>query len=502
MSAPAQTENVPRVRGKRTAEDFIFGKLLGEGSFSAVYLAKDVRTSKEYAVKVCQKEQMIRERKLDYITREREALNRLSGQPGFLNFYCTFQDMERLFYVMTYARGGTLLQLMEKLKNFDIECVRFYSAQILLAVEQMHAHSIIHRDLKPENILLDEKFNVMIGDFGSSRFEDRKKDFIDSDAIGDNSASESNERSTSRHRKRGSFVGTAQYVSPEILKGRDSSSASDLWSFGCIMYQMVAGFPPFQGPNDYIIFQKITKLDLTFPNDFDPVAADLIGKLIVLSPQKRLGVQDHTPYDSIRNHQFMEGIDFSTIRRQRPPFLKAHSCGEGTKEDLTMDTFLFPDNLKPGLDNAQLTRLIGQDWLEIGASAEETSNSTEPKKFFSDKEKQILLEKQKADIWDPFAEGEVILKKGIVNKRKGMLYVQRRRMLLLTTGPKLIYIDPVQMVKKGEISWSKDLRVEAKNFKLFFVHTPDRIYYLEDPEGYALKWCEAIEDAYNEVYKK
>lgn len=73
-------------------------------------------------------------------------------------------------------------------------------------------------------------------------------------------------------------------------------------------------------------------------------------------------------------------------------------------------------------------------------------------------------------------------------------------MLLLTTGPRLIYIDPAQMVKKGEIPWSEELRVEPKNFKIFFVHTPNRTYYLEDPDGFALKWCDAIKDVHRFTY--
>lgn len=87
----------------------------------------------------------------------------------------------------------------------------------------------------------------------------------------------------------------------------------------------------------------------------------------------------------------------------------------------------------------------------------------------SDAQKMQRLEAQKTDKWHVFADGEVILKKGFVNKRKGLF--ARKRMLLLTTGPRLIYIDPVQMIKKGEIPWSPELRAEIKNFKIFFVHT-------------------------------
>lgn len=86
-----------------------------------------------------------------------------------------------------------------------------------------------------------------------------------------------------------------------------------------------------------------------------------------------------------------------------------------------------------------------------------------------DFERQRRLEVQRNDKWHQFVDGEVILKQGFVNKRKGLF--ARKRMLLLTTGPRLVYVDPVQMVKKGEIPWSADLRVEPKNFKIFFVHT-------------------------------
>lgn len=503
-SAEGENKYAGNTRARRSANDFMFGKLIGEGSFSVVYLAKDVHTSKEWAVKVCEKRQIIRERKQEYVKREREALNRLSGLPGFLNLFCTFQDSSKLYFVMTFAKNGTLLQLMERVKQLDMDCVRFYSAQILHAIEQMHANNIIHRDLKPENILLDDKFHIMIADFGSSRIDGTTNDNVSSDEK-EESASESDEQSAPSQRKRRSFVGTAQYVSPEILKGKDSTKASDIWSFGCILYQMIAGFPPFQGPNDYLIFQKITKLELTFPNDFDHIAADLIVKLLVLNPQKRLGVKDKSPYDSIRNHKFLEGIDFLSIRKMSPPFLiSALLSGECTKEDSTLDVYDFPDNIKPGLDNEQITRLLGQDWLKIGAPSTESNSSLVDKILkipASDEEKSSWLEEQKSDMWHSFAEGELILKKGFVNKRKGALYVPRKRMLLLTTGPKLIYIDPVQMVKKGEIPWNEKLRAEAKNFKMFFVHTPHRTYYLEDSQGYALKWCQAIQEMHDKVYK-
>jgi 3-phosphoinositide dependent protein kinase-1 len=105
------------------------------------------------------------------------------------------------------------------------------------------------------------------------------------------------------------------------------------------------------------------------------------------------------------------------------------------------------------------------------------------------------LEEQKNHPWSDYvnvAENEFIIKYGFVNKRKG--FFARRRMLLLTSTPRLIYIDAAANVKKGEIPFTSELKCEPKNFKIFFVHTPNRTYFLEDPEGEALKWCNTIEE--------
>ena len=118
---------------------------------------------------------------------------------------------------------------------------------------------------------------------------------------------------------------------------------------------------------------------------------------------------------------------------------------------------------------------------------------------FTEREKRDKLDKQVTDPYNRFVEGNVIVKQGFLEKRKGLF--ARRRRFLLTTGPHLYYVDPVAMVKKGEIPWSADMSVDLKNFKVFFVHTPNRTYYLEDPEGFAKSWKEAIEDVRDATFK-
>ncbi|XP_018052031.1 PREDICTED: 3-phosphoinositide-dependent protein kinase 1 isoform X1 [Atta colombica] len=499
---------------KRTPKDFIFGKVIGEGSFSTVYLAKDIHTNKEYAIKVCDKSHIIKQKKTEYVKREKEVLNMLAdAKHSFVRLFCTFQDAERLYFVMSYAKNGELLPHINKVGSFDIECTKFYSAEILRGLEYLHGLGIIHRDLKPENILLDEKMHVLITDFGCAKI---LKDDPEMPADADSQQQQ-------RFRERsGSFVGTAQYVSPELLTNNSVSRASDLWALGCLVYQMVAGLPPFRSRSEYVMFQKILKLEYDIPDGFCELARSFVNQLLVLEPTQRLGALDEhgAGYPSIRAHPFFEGVDFETLHEQTPPPIYPYLPGTSEREELRSQ-YRVPDNLEPGLDHKQLTRLL---WLSTEDTDDDNSTGAEQRAvnaFFNEiiasvdkplrrctnnrsdsganianltpEQIRMRLEKQRTtNQWHSFVEGNLILKQGFVNKRKGLF--ARRRMLLLTTGPHLYYVDPFNNVLKGEIPWSPELRVEPKNFKIFFVHTPNRTYYLEDPEGFALEWCRAIEE--------
>ncbi|XP_023936762.1 3-phosphoinositide-dependent protein kinase 1 isoform X2 [Bicyclus anynana] len=460
---------------KRTAKDYIFGKMIGDGCYSTVFLAKDIHTGKEYAIKVCEKSFIIRQQKVQYIKREKDALNKLSNVPhGFVKLYCTFQDEERLYFVLSYAKNSELLKRINEVGSFEINVAKFYAAELLLALEQMHARKIIHRDLKPENILLDENMHLQIADFGTVKImeNDKKESAV--------SISEEEENSSNDRSRKISFVGTAQYVSPELLQHRVDTCASDLWALGCIIYQMISGLPPFRGSTDFLTFQKILKLDYEFPEGFPADAKDLVEKLLVLDHKKRLGASDletSDTYESIRQHPFFEGIDWENIWEQTPPKISPYLPGGSFEEEYTV-----PDYLEPGLDKRKIVEL----WeLDLSTSRGILNISPE--------EKRRRLEIQaRESVWHKFVNGELILKQGLVDKRKGLF--ARRRMLLLTTGPRLFYVDPVNMVLKGEIPWSPDLRVEAKNFRIFLVYTPNRTYYLEDPQSYALEWERVIKE--------
>ncbi|CAI4232413.1 unnamed protein product [Auanema sp. JU1783] len=298
--------------GPKTLADYKIVKEIGEGSFSVVYSAKELfGNNRTVAMKMCFKRQLIKEDFVTQVHREKRTLARLAcnkpANPFIITLYQTLQDSEHLYFVFSYAQHGDLLQIMlkEEGQKFSYDVAKFLLAQILSGVQYLHSFSILHRDLKPENILITDKKYVLISDFGCV------KDLEDKTV----------EPPRLRKRRTTSFVGTAQYMAPEMLKGEAIGPSLDIWSFAVVAYQLLTGNHCFHEETEYLIYKRIQRIDHTFPDDFPEDAKDMVNKILIEDPQQRLGASENEGPSALRDHTFFQSINWETLGEIESPLV-------------------------------------------------------------------------------------------------------------------------------------------------------------------------------------
>jgi len=197
----------------------------------------------------------------------------------------------------------------------DEEIIKYFAASIVNGLEHIQRKGIIHRDIKPCNILLDDEFTLKITDFGTAKLLNCTDEKVQKALHKRNKREEA--RSVSPMKKH-SFVGTNQYISPEVLKGLEPTPAIDLWSLGVILYQMYVGKTPFMGDNEMITYQNICEgegLDIQ-PKLIPDDAWKFIKSILKIDPTKRLGycLENNTiNYETIKNYSYFKGIDFNDL---------------------------------------------------------------------------------------------------------------------------------------------------------------------------------------------
>lgn len=202
--------------GTVSKKDFEMISVIGKGSYGKVMLVKKIDTGQLYALKVLKKAEIIRRNQVEHTMTERRILENIR-HPFVVKMDYAFQSDSKLFFVLEYCPGGELFFYLSQIGRFKEDAARFYASNILLALHHLHSQNILYRDLKPENVLVAGDGYVKVADFGLSK----------ENIVGHNEAK--------------SICGTAEYLAPEILQRMGHGKASDWWSFGGIIYEMLCG---------------------------------------------------------------------------------------------------------------------------------------------------------------------------------------------------------------------------------------------------------------------
>ena len=478
-------------------DDFEVISLSGKGAYGTVLQVKLKKPNLElenknkinnkfYAIKVMDIESMKRVNKLYQVYLESQILNELNN-PFIVKIFGTFQSKAKVYMVLDYLSKGdfdTFLKMNYPLKE---ETIRFYAAEIVSFLEYLQKQKIVHRDLKPNNIMLNDNNHLQIIDFATVRKigyyydktemkfrednydlendnEDIKGEKIivnpddddddDDDFEGEKKGEENynnynNKRLPARNK---TFVGTAEYVSPEVIGDQPAGYGADLWSFGIMLYQMFFGKTPFKGENIYLTFKNIEKLEISFPKNISisENAKDLIKKILIKDPSKRLGAgEPKTDLDiqHLKNHSFFKGIKWKNIFTQNVP-------------------------------NSKLFKFV-------------------PKNKVIRKSKENIKKDDKSNN----NENVIILKKGNLYK-KSFWFHYNERIIILDNSPKIIYKDPDKDIVKGIIHLSKKCKVYLSRQDIFVLDTPKGEYKFKSKKNDIALWISSIKDCIKKYGKE
>ncbi|CAD8176007.1 unnamed protein product [Paramecium pentaurelia] len=300
---------------KMNIKNFYIIGMIGQGAYSEVFEAVYLKNNKKVAIKKVFKESITQSNKQAEIYIERHMMKQYS-----LKHPRSFQDKQFLYFVCEHCPFGDLgnvvwdiYQEYKKDKSSDVEnLIKIYIYQIATAIIYLHKEGIAHLDIKPKNIIIDKSFNLRLTDFATCYFfeehrqppeliEQIKKfqqNYVKSVKRMENEISE----------YRSTFVGTPEYISPEMLSNSRASKEADLWALGCIIYEFYHGKQPFSNKSENEVFNSILSLNYELDNNLSEDVSDLIKSLLTLNPQNRLGYEDseqilaHKYFDSVRHY--------------------------------------------------------------------------------------------------------------------------------------------------------------------------------------------------------
>lgn len=285
---------------------------VGTGTFGRVFLVKDKKSKAFFALKQMKISDVIRLKQEQHVHNEKEVLTEIS-HPFLIRLFWTHHDDRFLYMLMDYVPGGELFSYLRSRGRFSNATGLFYTSEIVCAIEYLHSKEIVYRDLKPENILLDSEGHIRLTDFGfAKKLSDRTW----------------------------TLCGTPEYLAPEVIQSKGHGRAVDWWALGILVFEMLAGHPPFFDDNPFGIYQKILSGKLEFPRHLDFYVKDLIKKFLVIDRARRLGNMKNGA-DDVKKHRWFKTVDWDAVplRKLKPPIVPKVS-----HEGDTSNFDVYPDN--------------------------------------------------------------------------------------------------------------------------------------------------------------
>ena len=492
-------------KNEYTKDDFEVVTFSGKGAYGTVlqvYLKKDPK-KKIYAIKKLDINSLFSVNRLYQAYLENDILNELDS-PYIVKVYGAFESDGKIHLVMDFLPNGDFSYFIKTNYPLKEDIIKFYSAEIVLFLEYMQSKNLIHRDLKPQNIMIDEKGHLKVIDFGTvrklkyyydkreMRFKEEKvferidsedikgvknivnpdeedadeddyddEDEEDEDNEDDNDFSEKKKRRIQKVRTKRSmtFVGTAEYISPEVIGDRPAEFGTDLWAFGVMLYQMYFNTTPFKAITTYLTFRNIEKPNITFPNEkISEQAKDLILKILVADPKKRLGGGDPgTQYDMahLKKHPFFKNIKWNNLHNTTPPGIKEYKFYECKKKSI------YKDN-------------------------EKNEGPVDLFEFFNDKSRSSNLR---------------TIKEGIIKKKSTWFHYEKRKIVLDST-PRIVLTSLNDDKYYREILLNKKCKVVLVENNCFDLKTPQKNYRFKGNNNDGNDWAGEIVDVINAYGKE
>jgi len=268
--------------------------ILGTGTFGTVKLVKHDPSGQTFAIKIVSKARVVAFHQQEHIMNEKRILSEID-HPFCVELITTFKDESHLYMVLEFLPGGELFSLLQKERRLSEGAASFYSCMVMLAFDYLHNRNFIYRDLKPENLMLDKKGYIRLVDFGFAKMiKDRTW----------------------------TLCGTPEYLAPETIRNKGHGKGVDWWALGILIYEMMAGYPPFCGDTPMGTYKLILEGAIEFPKSMGMYGRDVVRRLLHPAYTKRLGCLRNGALD-IKQHRYFCNIDMPELLKMRvpPPFV-------------------------------------------------------------------------------------------------------------------------------------------------------------------------------------